>query len=40
VLCRDAFRTPGMREVFSDRQLIARYIAVEVVLARAQARAA
>lgn len=38
VLFRDAFGTPGMREVFSDRRLIARYIEVEVALARAQAR--
>ncbi len=38
VLFRDAFGTPRMREVFSDRSLIARYIEVEVALARAQAR--
>ncbi len=38
VLFRDAFGTPRMREVFSDRNLIARYIEVEVALARAQAR--
>ncbi len=38
ILFRDAFGTPRMREVFSDRQLIARYIEVEVALARAQAR--
>lgn len=38
VLFRDAFGTPRMREVFSDRRLIARYIEVEVALARAQAR--
>jgi 3-carboxy-cis,cis-muconate cycloisomerase len=38
VLFRDAFGTPAMREVFSDQKLIARYIEVEVALARAQAR--
>ena len=38
VLFRDAFGTPAMREVFSDRKLIDRYIEVEVALARAQAR--
>ncbi|WP_159918124.1 3-carboxy-cis,cis-muconate cycloisomerase [Pantoea sp. 18069] len=38
ILFRDAFGTPAMREVFSDRALIARYIEVEVALARAQAR--
>jgi 3-carboxy-cis,cis-muconate cycloisomerase len=38
ILFRDAFGTPRMREVFSDRQLIARYIEVEVALARAEAR--
>lgn len=38
VLFRDAFGTPRMREVFSDRTLIARYIEVEVALARAEAR--
>lgn len=37
VLFRDAFGTPRMREVFSDRSLIAKYIEVEVALARAQA---
>ncbi len=40
VLFRDAFGTPRMREVFSDRNLIAKYIEVEVALARAQARCA
>lgn len=38
ILFRDAFGTPAMREVFSDRSLIARYIEVEVALARAEAR--
>lgn len=38
VLFRDAFGTPAMRDVFSDHRLIARYIEVEVGLARAQAR--
>ncbi len=38
VLFRDAFGTPAIRDVFSDRSLISRYIAVEVALARAQAR--
>ena len=38
ILFRDAFGTPGMREIFSDRALIGRYIEVEVALARAEAR--
>jgi len=38
ILFRDAFGTPKMREIFSDRALIARYIEVEVALARAEAR--
>ena len=38
ILFRDAFGTQAMRDVFSDRQLIARYIEVEVALARAEAR--
>lgn len=38
ILFRDAFGTPAMREVFSDHRLIARYIEVEVALARAEAR--
>ena len=37
-LFRDAFGTPAMRAVFSDHSLIARYIEVEVALARAEAR--
>ncbi|RWB39728.1 MAG: adenylosuccinate lyase family protein [Mesorhizobium sp.] len=38
ILFRDAFGTPRMREVFSDYALIARYVEVEVALAKAQAR--
>ena len=38
VLYRDAFGTPAMRAVFSDGALIARYVAVEVALAQAEAR--
>ena len=38
LLFRDAFGTPRMREIFSDRALIARYIEVEIALATAQAR--
>lgn len=38
ILFRDAFGTPAMRDVFSDHRLIARYIEVEVALARAEAR--
>lgn len=38
VLFRDAFGTPAMRAVFSDRTLVGRYIEVEVALARAEAR--
>jgi 3-carboxy-cis,cis-muconate cycloisomerase len=37
-LFRDSFGTPRMREIFEERALIARYVAVEVALARAQAR--
>jgi 3-carboxy-cis,cis-muconate cycloisomerase len=37
-LFRDAFGTPRMRAVFEDRALVARYVAVEVALARAQAK--
>ena len=39
ILFRDAFGTPTMREIFSDRTLVRRYIEVEVALARAQATA-
>lgn len=38
ILFRDAFGTQAMRDVFSDRALISRYIEVEVALAQAQAR--
>src|SRR3979409_1675940 len=38
ILFRDAFGTPGMREVFSDLSLISRYAEVEIALARAEAR--
>jgi 3-carboxy-cis,cis-muconate cycloisomerase len=38
LLFRDAFGTAEMRDVFSDRSTIARYIEVEVALARAEAR--
>src|SRR5215470_10562564 len=38
ILFRDAFGTPRMRQAFSDRALIARYIEVEIALARAEAR--
>jgi 3-carboxy-cis,cis-muconate cycloisomerase len=37
-LFRDAFGTQRAREIFSDTALVGRYIAVEVALARAQAR--
>lgn len=38
VLFRDAFGTPAMRAIFDDRALVARYVEVEVALARAQGR--
>jgi len=38
ILFRDAFGTQAMRDVFSDHKLIARYIEVEVALAKAEAR--
>ena len=38
MLYRDAFGTPAMRAIFADRALIARYVAVEVALAKAEAR--
>jgi len=37
-LFRDSFGTPRMREIFEERVLIARYVEVEVALARAQGR--
>src|SRR4051812_50027879 len=38
ILFRDAFGTAEMREVFSDLNSISRYVAVEIALARAEAR--
>jgi len=38
MLFRDAFGTPAMREVFSDASVVARYVEVEVALAKAEAR--
>jgi 3-carboxy-cis,cis-muconate cycloisomerase len=38
VLFRDSFGTPQMRAIFDDRTLLAKYIEVEVALARAEAR--
>jgi 3-carboxy-cis,cis-muconate cycloisomerase len=38
VLFRDAFGTPGMREVFSDHAMVSRYIEVEIALAKAEAK--
>ena len=38
LLFRDAFGTPGMREVFSDYALVGRYAEVEIALARAEAK--
>jgi 3-carboxy-cis,cis-muconate cycloisomerase len=38
ILFRDAFGTPRMREIFSDRAFIARCVDVEIALARAEAR--
>ncbi len=35
---RDMFGTPAMREIFSDEGAVARYVAVEVALAAAEAR--
>jgi 3-carboxy-cis,cis-muconate cycloisomerase len=37
ILFRDAFGTPRMRKVFSDRALISRYVEVEIALAKAEA---
>jgi len=39
VLFRDMFGTAAMRAIFDDRALVARYVDVEVALARAEARA-
>ena len=38
LLFRDAFGTPRMRAVFSDRALVGRYVEVEIALAKAEAR--
>lgn len=38
ILFRDSFGTPRMREIFDDRTLIAKYVEVEVALARAEGR--
>jgi len=38
ILFRDAFGTPGMRQVFSDKAFITRCVEVEVALAKAEAR--
>jgi len=38
LLFRDAFGAAGMREIFSDTALVARYVEVEVALAKAEAR--
>src|SRR3569833_1782969 len=38
LLFRDAFGTAAMRDIFSDTALIARYVAVEIALAKAEAR--
>ena len=38
LLFRDMFGTPQMRAIFEDRALVARYVEVEVALARAQGR--
>jgi 3-carboxy-cis,cis-muconate cycloisomerase len=38
VLFRDSFGTPAMRAVFSDRATVANHIAVEIALAKAEAR--
>lgn len=38
ILFRDSFGTPAMRAIFDDRELIAKYVEVEIALAKAQAR--
>lgn len=38
VLFRDSFGTPAMRAVFDDRELVRKYVEVEVALAKARAR--
>jgi len=39
LLFRDAFGTAAMRDIFSDTALVARYVEVDVALAKAEARA-
>lgn len=38
VLFRDSFGTPEMRAIFDDRELIRKYVEVEIALAQAQAK--
>ena len=38
VLYRDSFGTPAMRAIFSDHELVRKYVEVEIALARAEAR--
>lgn len=38
ILFRDAFGTPEMRAIFDDRELVRKYVEVEVALAKAEAR--
>jgi len=38
LLFRDAFGTPAMRDIFSDRAQISRYVDVEIALAKAEAK--
>lgn len=38
VLFRDSFGTPAMRAIFDDKELIRKYVEVEIALAKAQAR--
>ncbi|TQI81710.1 3-carboxy-cis,cis-muconate cycloisomerase [Serratia fonticola] len=38
ILFRDAFGTPEMRAIFEDRELLRKYVEVEVALAKAEAR--
>ena len=36
-LFRDSFGTPAMRAVFDDKELIRKYVQVEIALAKAEA---
>lgn len=38
ILFRDSFGTPEMRAIFDDRELIRKYVEVEIALAKAEAR--